>query len=172
MNGEESDKQRPKLWQIGLVTAAVALLLTGVVELIALLSSANSYSASDEPTAFGPWTLVWVAVYLPAAMGNSWWIGRFLNLPPVGWLSGICTHFVGSVLIAPYSAVIAILLDNGTSFLTAFGEGGIVALLISPVTAVAVALGEVLRHLSLKGKIWSSAVTAAGVIVWLLALFL
>ena len=169
----ESDlRQGPTQPQIGLATGFAAVLLSGVVELIGQWTPMFNSSAALGPTAFGAWTLLWAAVYFVVAMTNSWWLSRYANMPPVGWLSGLCTHFLGSVLIAPLSGILAISLDDTASFLTRYGEGGIAAILISPVTAIAVALGEVLRHVSLKGKPWMTGVAAAGAIIWLLVLLL
>lgn len=168
MNESKADQQQP-MAQVIVATAVVTTFLAGAAELIAKWVN---WADEGRFTTFGWWTLLWAVFYFVVAIANSWWIGRFANMPSVGWLSGICIHLLGSVLIAPLSGVLAIAVEGPEAFLTRLGEGGIVALVISPVTAIVVIVGELLRHASLKGKLPAAGVGAAGTIVWLLVLLL
>lgn len=146
-------------------TVVAGLLLSGV---LMLCTPALAWNAAHELSNFSQlpfYGALGTLLYLVPTLANSWWIPRFVGLPPIGWFAAICNYCTFMLGIAVATAVL-----SESSFASGLTGGVLATLFLAPVVAVGTFASEAIRRLtslSTPSAIWTGAI---GLAAWIFIL--
>jgi len=99
--------------------------------------------------------------YLVLALLNSWWIRRWMEMPPIGWFAAVCNY-----VAVMFALVIATGIFSDRSLTEGLAYGFIATLLLAPVGIVAIAVAEGMRWLGCRSVTGAITIGAIGVALW------